>query len=106
MLYYCVLPFSSAEQVGAVFGPNILAYTVSLCEGKFDYLERLPDDILLRILSFLELKDIPLMAQVSRRFRMVSLSKCCVTFCFAPLLIGMFMLKCIISQNVTCPVNL
>uniref|UniRef100_A0A8P4GKF5 F-box protein 36a n=1 Tax=Dicentrarchus labrax TaxID=13489 RepID=A0A8P4GKF5_DICLA len=39
------------------------------CKGKFDYLERLPDDILIRIMSYLQLKDTTLMAQVSHRFR-------------------------------------
>ncbi|XP_074534855.1 F-box only protein 36a [Halichoeres trimaculatus] len=57
------------EQVGAVFGPKTLEYAVSLCQGNFNYLDRLPDDILLRILSFLDLKDTTLLAQVSHRFR-------------------------------------
>lgn len=42
-----------------------------LCQGQFDYLERLPDDILLKILSYLQLKDTTLLAQVSPRFRKV-----------------------------------
>ncbi|XP_054461264.1 F-box only protein 36a [Anoplopoma fimbria] len=57
------------QQVGAVFGQRILEYTRSLCQGKFDYLERLPDDIVLRILSYVELKDVRLLAQISQRFR-------------------------------------
>ncbi|CAG6005154.1 unnamed protein product [Menidia menidia] len=57
------------HEVNAVFGQRILDYTLSICQGKFDYLERLPDGILLRILSFLELKDSTLLAQVSHRFR-------------------------------------
>ncbi|XP_038549128.1 F-box only protein 36a [Micropterus salmoides] len=57
------------QEVGAVFGERILEYTISLCQGKFDYLERLPDDILLRILSYLELKNTTLLAQASQRFR-------------------------------------
>lgn len=68
----CVLYSSSVEEVGAVFGERILEYTISLCQGKFDYLERLPDDILLRILSYLELKNTTLLAQASQRFRKVS----------------------------------
>ncbi|XP_042342133.1 F-box only protein 36a [Plectropomus leopardus] len=59
------------RQIGAVFGQRILEYTRSLCQGKLDYLERLPDDILLQILSYLELKDIAQLAQVSKRFRKV-----------------------------------
>ncbi|KAM9359130.1 F-box only protein 36a [Symphorus nematophorus] len=57
------------EQVGAVFGQRILEHAMSLCQGKFDYLERLPDDILLRILSYLQLKDTKVLTQVSHRFR-------------------------------------
>ncbi|XP_078102563.1 F-box only protein 36a [Sander vitreus] len=57
------------QQVGNVFGERILEYTRSLCQGKFDYLERLPDDIMLQILSYLELRDTTLLAQASQRFR-------------------------------------
>ncbi|XP_029301954.1 F-box only protein 36a isoform X2 [Cottoperca gobio] len=57
------------QQVVAVFGQRILEHTKSLCQGKFDYLERLPDDILLKIMSHLDLKDTTLLAQASQRFR-------------------------------------
>ncbi|XP_053177372.1 F-box only protein 36a [Scomber japonicus] len=57
------------QQVDYVFGQRILEYTVNLCQGKFDYLERLADDILLKIVSYLQLKDIPQLAQTSNRFR-------------------------------------
>ncbi|KAK5868300.1 hypothetical protein PBY51_009327 [Eleginops maclovinus] len=57
------------QEVGAVFGERILEHTKLLCQGKFDFLERLPDDILLKILANLELKDTTQLAQVSQRFR-------------------------------------
>ncbi|GAA6221600.1 F-box only protein 36a [Lates japonicus] len=57
------------QQLGAVFGQRILEYTISLCQGKIDYLERLPDDIMLQIMSYLQLKEATLLAQVSHRFR-------------------------------------
>ncbi|XP_070686029.1 F-box only protein 36a [Pempheris klunzingeri] len=57
------------QQIGVVFGRRILEHAMSLCQGKFDYLERLPDDILLKILSYLQLKDTTQLAQVSQRFR-------------------------------------
>ncbi|XP_039986297.1 F-box only protein 36a [Xiphias gladius] len=57
------------QQLGAVFGQRILEYTISLCQGKFDYLERLPDEIMLQIMSYLQLKETTLLAQVSHRFR-------------------------------------
>ncbi|XP_047449560.1 F-box only protein 36a [Mugil cephalus] len=56
------------HEVTTVFGQRILEYTKSLCEGRFDYLERLPDDLLLRIVSYLQLKDTTVLAQVSQRF--------------------------------------
>ncbi|XP_045930151.1 zinc finger and BTB domain-containing protein 38 isoform X2 [Micropterus dolomieu] len=65
------------QEVGAVFGERILEYTISLCQGKFDYLERLPDDILLRILSYLELKNTTLLAQASQRFRKMTVVSPC-----------------------------
>uniref|UniRef100_A0A3Q0RYD9 F-box domain-containing protein n=1 Tax=Amphilophus citrinellus TaxID=61819 RepID=A0A3Q0RYD9_AMPCI len=44
---------------------------VTYLYGKFDNLERLPDDIMLRIMSYLELKETALLVQVSRRFTML-----------------------------------
>uniref|UniRef100_A0A3B4VFK1 F-box protein 36a n=1 Tax=Seriola dumerili TaxID=41447 RepID=A0A3B4VFK1_SERDU len=61
--------FSHVEQIGTVFGQRILEYTISLCQGKFDYLERLPDNMMLCIMSYLKLKETTLLAQVSHRFR-------------------------------------
>ncbi|XP_026224123.1 F-box only protein 36a isoform X2 [Anabas testudineus] len=52
------------HQLGAVFGRRILEYTKSLCQGKFDYLERLPDDMMLHIMSYLQLKDTAHLAQL------------------------------------------
>uniref|UniRef100_A0A8C7K5H6 F-box domain-containing protein n=1 Tax=Oncorhynchus kisutch TaxID=8019 RepID=A0A8C7K5H6_ONCKI len=40
----------------------------SLCHGNFDYLECLPNDLLLKILAFLELKDVALLAQTTKSF--------------------------------------
>jgi F-box protein 36 len=56
-----------------VFGQQILQCTQALCHGNFDYLERLPNDLLLQILAFLELKDVALLAQTTKRFHKVSL---------------------------------
>uniref|UniRef100_A0A8C6WT01 F-box protein 36a n=1 Tax=Neogobius melanostomus TaxID=47308 RepID=A0A8C6WT01_9GOBI len=57
------------SKILAVFGQRILDYTIMICEGKFDYLERLPEDILLKISSYLGLKDLAQLAQVSQSFR-------------------------------------
>ncbi|KAL0972954.1 hypothetical protein UPYG_G00196940 [Umbra pygmaea] len=55
-------------QVGLVFGQKILEYTLALCQGIFDYLERMPNNLLLQILSFLELKDVASLAQTTKMF--------------------------------------
>nr|XP_029134692.1 F-box only protein 36 [Labrus bergylta] len=57
------------QQVGIVFGQRILEHAMLLCQGNVDYLERLSDGILLRILSHIELKDTTMLAQASQRFR-------------------------------------
>ncbi|XP_029923022.1 F-box only protein 36a isoform X1 [Myripristis murdjan] len=60
---------SLQQEVGIIFGQKILHYTKALCQGEFDYLERLPDDILLRIVSYLPLRDVTQLAQTTRKFR-------------------------------------
>uniref|UniRef100_A0A3P9PYG8 F-box protein 36a n=1 Tax=Poecilia reticulata TaxID=8081 RepID=A0A3P9PYG8_POERE len=54
-----------------VFGEKILDYSLSLCQGNYDYLDRLQDDLLLKIISFLQLKDRFVLAQLSKRFKML-----------------------------------
>ncbi|XP_043927909.1 F-box only protein 36 [Protopterus annectens] len=56
-------------QIGIVFGKNILAYVLNLCRGNFDYLGRLPDSVLLYIISFLDLEDITTLSQTSHKFK-------------------------------------
>uniref|UniRef100_A0A8C2Z3F3 F-box protein 36b n=1 Tax=Cyclopterus lumpus TaxID=8103 RepID=A0A8C2Z3F3_CYCLU len=41
----------------------------ALCQGHYDYLEHLPDTLLLRIINSLELEDVGQLARTSRRFR-------------------------------------
>ncbi|EDL75538.1 F-box only protein 36 (predicted), isoform CRA_a [Rattus norvegicus] len=55
-------------QVAVVFGAKILDYVFNLCEGKFDYLERLSDKLLLKIMNYLDLEDIARLSQTSSRF--------------------------------------
>ncbi|XP_006890391.1 PREDICTED: F-box only protein 36 [Elephantulus edwardii] len=55
-------------QIALVFGSRILEYVINLCSGHFDFLERLPDDLLLTIISYLDLEDIARLSQTSRRF--------------------------------------
>nr|XP_055029587.1 F-box only protein 36a [Misgurnus anguillicaudatus]XP_055029588.1 F-box only protein 36a [Misgurnus anguillicaudatus] len=65
---YFVQDSALQEQLGVVFGRGILEYTLSLCQGDFDYLERLPDQLLLKILSYVSVQDIGHLSQTSRRF--------------------------------------
>ncbi|XP_059124707.1 F-box only protein 36-like [Peromyscus eremicus] len=55
-------------QVALIFGARILDYVFNLCEGKFDYLERLSHKLLIKIICYLDLEDIARLAQTSRRF--------------------------------------
>ncbi|XP_064197661.1 F-box only protein 36b isoform X2 [Anguilla rostrata] len=57
------------HQVKVVFGENVLLYTQGLCSGNFDYLARLSDRLLLRVLSFLELEDVQQLRCTSRKFQ-------------------------------------
>ncbi|XP_040306722.1 F-box only protein 36 isoform X2 [Herpailurus yagouaroundi] len=55
-------------QIALIFGARVLDYVFNLCEGKFDFLERLSDNLLLSIISYLDLEDIARLSQTSRRF--------------------------------------
>ncbi|XP_073347733.1 F-box only protein 36b [Pagrus major] len=57
------------SEVSMVFGRQILQYTKALCQGHYDYLERLSDSLLLRIINYLELEDVGQLGRTSRRFR-------------------------------------
>ncbi|XP_051725547.1 F-box only protein 36a [Ctenopharyngodon idella] len=59
------------EQLAVVFGTRILEYTLALCQGHFDYLERLPDRLLLKILSYMSIQDISRLSQTSKRFKKI-----------------------------------
>ncbi|XP_077204935.1 F-box only protein 36 [Paroedura picta] len=55
-------------QIAYIFGPGTLDHILNLCQGKFDFLARLPDPLLLCIVAYLDLEDISRLAQVSHRF--------------------------------------
>ncbi|KAF6113753.1 F-box protein 36 [Phyllostomus discolor] len=55
-------------QIALIFGGKTLDYVFNLCEGKFDFLERLSDNLLLNIISYLDLEDIANLSQTSHRF--------------------------------------
>ncbi|XP_028917833.1 F-box only protein 36 isoform X2 [Ornithorhynchus anatinus] len=58
-------------QIALIFGANVLDYAFNLCRGKFDFLERLPDPLLLCIVSYLDLEDLARLSQTSHRFKKI-----------------------------------
>nr|XP_034989863.1 F-box only protein 36 [Zootoca vivipara] len=55
-------------QIAIVFGGDTLDHIFNMCRGNFDFLARLPDPLLLYIISYLDLEDIARLSQVSHRF--------------------------------------
>ncbi|XP_066475846.1 F-box only protein 36 [Tiliqua scincoides] len=55
-------------QIAIVFGGSTLEHIFNMCRGNFDFLVRLPDAVLLYIVSYLDLEDIARLSQVSHRF--------------------------------------
>ena len=49
----------------------MLKYLERLAEGQIDFLPRLPDDILVKVINFLELEDIARLSTVSKQFMKV-----------------------------------
>ncbi|KAM4692812.1 F-box only protein 36 [Discoglossus pictus] len=62
---------TTQAQIGIIFGNNILQYVLNVCQGHYDFLERLPEPLLLYILTFLELEDITHLSQVSHKFQKI-----------------------------------
>ncbi|XP_043989018.1 F-box only protein 36b [Gambusia affinis] len=57
------------REVRVVFGEHVLEFTKALCEGHYNYLDRLSDPLLLRIINFLELEDVLQLGWTSRKFQ-------------------------------------
>ncbi|XP_072525228.1 F-box only protein 36b [Salminus brasiliensis] len=57
------------SQVALVFGPRILQYSRDLCRGQGDYIQRLPDSLILTIMAHLGLEDIAQLAGTCSRFK-------------------------------------
>ncbi|XP_028586990.1 F-box only protein 36 [Podarcis muralis] len=55
-------------QIAIVFGGDTLDHIFNMCRGNYDFLVRLPDPLLLYIMSYLDLEDIARLSQVSHRF--------------------------------------
>ncbi|KAK2163171.1 hypothetical protein LSH36_84g05055 [Paralvinella palmiformis] len=55
-------------EVHRAFGKNFLEYIKGLAHGNIDYLPRLSRSLLVKIICFLDLEDIPKLAMVSKQF--------------------------------------
>ena len=62
----------STGNIQRVFGKDMLDYVKMLVHGQIDYFPRLPSKLIVRIAKLLELEDISRLAQVSTKFRQVS----------------------------------
>ncbi|KAM8953203.1 F-box only protein 36 [Pelodytes ibericus] len=58
-------------QIRIIFGQNTLHYVLNLCKGRYDYLERLPEPLLVYIFTLLDLEDIAQLAQASHTFQKI-----------------------------------
>ncbi|XP_039250394.1 F-box only protein 36-like [Styela clava] len=56
------------SEIKRIFGKNTLEYVKNLCEGKYNFLDRLKKSLQIYIISFLELEDVAKLSQVNRHF--------------------------------------
>ncbi|XP_066562886.1 F-box only protein 36-like [Amia ocellicauda] len=54
-----------------VFGPETLEYIVNLCQQHYDYLVRLPESLIICILSFLSWEDVKSISRTCTRLQQV-----------------------------------
>lgn len=53
------------------FGQTMVDYVINLCHGHVDYLQRLPDNVIQRILQFVDLEDIARVSLLNKKFHQV-----------------------------------
>uniref|UniRef100_G3U9P8 F-box domain-containing protein n=1 Tax=Loxodonta africana TaxID=9785 RepID=G3U9P8_LOXAF len=63
------------RQIQKVFGKEVLNYSLNLCQGKFDLLVRMPDNITIQIFSFLDVDDIGQLSKTCKKFQKMCNSK-------------------------------
>nr|XP_013809578.1 PREDICTED: F-box only protein 36-like [Apteryx mantelli mantelli] len=59
----------TAKQVQNIFGNNMLEYTVNLCQGRYDFLVRMPENVIIHILSFLDADDFQQLSKTCKKFQ-------------------------------------
>jgi len=57
--------------VERVFGEQTLQQVVNIARGHVDFLPRLPQQVLIKIIAYLPLEDIPNLSHVSKQFHEV-----------------------------------
>ncbi|XP_039205060.1 F-box only protein 36-like isoform X2 [Crotalus tigris] len=57
------------KQVQSIFGKNMLKYTLNLCQGHYDFLVRMPENLIVHIMSFLNMEDIEQLSKTCKRFQ-------------------------------------
>ncbi|XP_066474943.1 F-box only protein 36-like [Tiliqua scincoides] len=57
------------KQLQNIFGKTTLDYILNLCQGHYDFLVRMPDSLIIRILSFLNTDDIRQFSKTCKRFQ-------------------------------------
>ena len=71
-MLFVALVLRMKGEISRIFGKQTLVYIKRIVEnGHFDILSRMPETILVKILSFLHLEDIAKLSQVSKTFREV-----------------------------------
>ncbi|KAH1185526.1 hypothetical protein KIL84_018275 [Mauremys mutica] len=63
------------EQVQNIFGYKMLEYTLNLCQGCYDFLTRMPDNLIMHILSFLNADDIRQLSKTCKKFQQLCSSE-------------------------------
>lgn len=60
---------TAQREIWRIFGQKTLDYCINVVRGKYDWLTRLPPNVQIRILSYVNLDDIPQISLVSKSLR-------------------------------------
>ncbi|XP_009274430.1 PREDICTED: F-box only protein 36-like [Aptenodytes forsteri] len=63
------------KRVRNVFGNNTLEYAVNLCQRHYDFLVRMPENIIIHILSFLDADDLQQLSKTCKKFQQLCSSE-------------------------------
>ncbi|XP_053163497.1 F-box only protein 36-like isoform X2 [Hemicordylus capensis] len=57
------------KQLRNIFGNKMLDYALNLCQGHYDFLIRMPESLIIHILSFLNMEDIQQFSRTCKKFQ-------------------------------------